>query len=150
MAIEFHTKYLSPAYSTWMADRMDSHGKIMFMTWRSCQVHITHKVCCSLLCCSQQSLKPAPVILLRWWYMILSINKWVFPFLYHHSIHLFPPRFSTPTGILPIQWLTIATDMKSQEEVVTTLWQQEITSIWCYQSELYSHQFIIPLVICSP
>jgi len=38
----------------------------------------------------------------------------------HHSIHLFPPRFSTSTGMFPIQWPTIATDMKPQEDLVKT------------------------------
>ena len=41
---------------------MDSHQKIILMTWIFCQMTVTHKVCCSLLCCSQQSLKPTPVI----------------------------------------------------------------------------------------
>ena len=53
-------------------------------------------------------------LLLLWCYMILSItflNKWVFPFLKDDSTYIFCLRSSISTGMFPIQWLTIVTDI---------------------------------------
>ena len=93
---------------------MDSHQKIILMTWRACQMNVTAKVCRSLFYCSRSNgwsiLKS---LLLFWCYMILSItflNRWDFPFANNDPTYLFSHRFSTSTGMF--LWSpTIVTDI---------------------------------------
>jgi len=53
-------------------------------------------------------------LLLHWWYTILSItflNRWVFAIVNDDSTYLFSPRSSTSTGVFPIWWPIITTDI---------------------------------------
>jgi len=93
----------------------DKHQKITLMTWTSCQMRVTSKVCSSLFHCSRCNIwslfKP---LSLRWCYMILYItflNRWVLPFVNNDSTYLFSHRFSTSTRMFLIRWPTIVTDI---------------------------------------
>jgi len=102
------SNFLLHTPSKWIIST-DLHQKITFMTWKTCRMHVTTKVC-SLFHHSRSNFSS------HWCYMILSIiflNRWVFPFVNNDSAYLFSHRFSTSTRMFLIQWPTIATDIST-------------------------------------